>query len=148
MAHSVLKSKIQETNRTKDTLSMSEVDPNPATMDPQSNEPQPIVPAPPRHRIFIGPNSLRAGWCLAIYCLIVAACLTGLHFAADAIHAYLRHGQTPVPAASRMHSSKMTSCKMRGPGTRNQIFAAWVEIPAGCRSSSRESAGASRLFHC
>ena len=85
---------------------MSEVDPNPATMDPQSNEPQPIVPAPPRHRIFIGPNGLRAGWCLAIYCLIVAACLTGLHFAADAIHAYLRHGKTPVPAA-----------------TRNQIFA-------------------------
>ena len=75
---------------------MSEVDPNPGTIEPQSSEPQPVVPAPAQNRVFIGPNGLRAGWSLAIYCLIIAACLTVLHFAANAVHAYLRHGKPPV----------------------------------------------------
>lgn len=79
---------------------MSEVDPDEVTIEPQSSEPQPIVPEPPRHRIFIGPNGLRAGWSLAIYCLIAAACLTVIHITANAIHAYLRHGKPPAPAAS------------------------------------------------
>ncbi|MGC1871279.1 MAG: CPBP family intramembrane glutamic endopeptidase [Acidobacteriaceae bacterium] len=75
---------------------MSEVEPNPGTVDARTSEPQPITPTPLRHRMFIGPNGLRAGWSLAIYGLIVAACLTMIHFSADAIHAYLRHGKPPV----------------------------------------------------
>ncbi len=66
---------------------MSEVDPNPGTIEPQSSEPQPVVPAPAQNRVFIGPNGLRAGWSLAIYCLIIAACLTVMHFTANAVHA-------------------------------------------------------------
>jgi membrane protease YdiL (CAAX protease family) len=78
---------------------MSEVDPNPDTIEPQCGEPQPIVSAPPGQRIFIGPNGLRAGWSLAIYCFIVAACLAIVHFTGNAIHAYLRHGK-PAPMAA------------------------------------------------
>ena len=52
---------------------MSEVDLNPGSIEPQSGESQAIVPAPPRNRVFIGANGLRAGWSLAIYCLIMAA---------------------------------------------------------------------------
>ena len=77
---------------------MSEVDPNAATIETQSTEPQPIVPAPPQNRIFMGPNGLRAGWSLALYCLLIAACLSIAQFAAKAIHALLRHGKPPAPA--------------------------------------------------
>ena len=91
-----LKIKLQEASRIEETLTMSEVDPNPGAIEPQSSEPQPVVPTPAQNRVFIGPNGLRAGWSLAIYCLIIAACLTVLHFAANAVHAYLRHGKPPV----------------------------------------------------
>ncbi len=77
---------------------MSDVDPNPATIEPQFGEPQPMVPAPQRHSILIGPNGLRAGWSLAIYCLIVAACLAIVHFTVNAIRVYLRHGKPQAPA--------------------------------------------------
>lgn len=76
---------------------MSEIDPSPTPIELQASEPQPIVLAPPRNRIFIGPNGLRAGWSLAIYCLIVAACLSVIHFTVNAIRVYLRHGKPPAP---------------------------------------------------
>jgi membrane protease YdiL (CAAX protease family) len=78
---------------------MSEVDPNADTLEPQSSEPQPIVPAPPRNRIFIGPDGLRAGWSLAIFCLVVAACMTVVHFASNAIHVFVHHGKPNVPSS-------------------------------------------------
>ncbi|MES2220422.1 MAG: CPBP family intramembrane glutamic endopeptidase, partial [Acidobacteriota bacterium] len=77
---------------------MSEVDPDAASKELQSSEPQQILPATSRQRIFMGPDGLRAGWSLVIYCMIVGTCLTLLHFVADAIHAYLRHGKPPTPA--------------------------------------------------
>lgn len=79
---------------------MSEVDPNPDTLEPQASESQPLVSAPAQNRIFIGPNGLRAGWSLTIYCLIVAACLAVAHFTAKAIHAYLHHGKPQSPFAA------------------------------------------------
>jgi hypothetical protein len=79
---------------------MPEVDPNSPTTEPQPSEPQPIMPVSSQHSIFVGPNGLRAGWSLAIYCLIVAACLTIVQFTAKAIHAYLRHGKPQSPFAA------------------------------------------------
>ncbi len=105
---------------------MSELDPDEVIPEPQASHPQAIVAAPPRHRIFIGPHGLRAGWSLGIYCLIVAAYLTIVHFVADAIHAYVRHG---APLAPAIHN------RIFAPGPRIlrevimllcALFAAWI----------------------
>ncbi len=105
---------------------MSEIDPSPTPMELQSSEPQPIGPAPPRNRIFIGPNGLRAGWSLAIYCLIVAACLSVIHFTVNAIRVYLRHGKPPGPV---IHNQVFAP----GPRILQEVFlllcallAAWI----------------------
>ncbi|MGO8718090.1 MAG: CPBP family intramembrane glutamic endopeptidase [Acidobacteriaceae bacterium] len=60
---------------------------------------QPLEPPSQRHSIFLGPNGLRGGWSLAIYCLIVAALLTVLHFGSVAVYEFRHHAKPPAPSA-------------------------------------------------
>ena len=143
---------------------MSEVDLNPGSIEPQSGESQAIVPAPPRNRVFIGANGLRAGWSLAIYCLIVAVCMTTVHFTANAIHAYLRHGkplapmphnQIFAPAPRILQEVIMLLCALLAAWIMSRIEKrpfgeyglGWI-ILADCHSSSRDLAGASHSSRC
>ncbi|MGC1781314.1 MAG: CPBP family intramembrane glutamic endopeptidase [Acidobacteriaceae bacterium] len=95
-----------------------------------------ISPVPPsrQHSILIGPDGLRAGWSLIIYCVILVALATGLRFGSLAVYKYRHGGKTP-PAMQAQKNPRAQTAKPEGPGIDILqegslllviLFAAWV----------------------